>query len=71
VGEVTTPLPPLEVPCPHCGGQGLHKDPELWARCGWCDGRGRLATDDGERLLDFISSRLLTRENVVRVLAGD
>jgi DnaJ-class molecular chaperone len=49
--------PALEVECDRCGGKG-YLDDNHSKRCLWCGGHGRVTTDFGDMVLEFVTRRL-------------
>lgn len=54
----------LERECPNCGGRGWKVDTNPFVRgnrenCNHCEGTGKVLTEAGEQLIDFVSRYLL------------
>jgi DnaJ-class molecular chaperone len=46
----------LETICEHCNGEGgRFVTNERWEECDECEGKGRILTQDGKELLEFLS----------------
>ena len=56
LGIVRNPehMPPLEVECLQCKGSGILEGKLGGWECDVCEGRGKVPTEFGKRILDFI-----------------
>ncbi len=51
-------FPPLEIPCPDCGGSGRGRFEELVYDCARCEAKGTITTEFGKEVLRFVRKNL-------------